>query len=167
MTSAGRGILDIAETASVPRLERLIADAQVAGAVTDAELRDVLSRAGRRRATTTLRAAIAASPGLTLSEAERLLRRLLVSAGVARPLTNHPIGRYRADFAWPGCKLIVELDGFAAHGHRRAFEHDRQRGAELTARGWSVMHVTWRQLVDQPVATVVRIAEALVRRETA
>ena len=58
----------------------------------------------------------------------------------------------------------METDGFAVHGHRQAFEHDRRRNAELTARGYSVMQVTWRQLADEPMAVVARIAAALAVR---
>ena len=164
VTSAARAILDIAATSTLPQLERVIADAQVAKAVTDAQLDDVLSRAGRRRAATTLRRALAGANGLTLSEAERILRRLLHRAGLPQPATNHPIGRYRADFCWPEAMLVIEFDSFAYHAHRRAFHHDRRRNAVLTAGGWSVMQITSEQLEREPLAVVARIAAALAHR---
>ena len=164
VTTAARAILDMAEGATQPEVERLIADAQVAGVVTERQIHDVLGRAGRRRGARTLRLSLADSPGLTRSEAERILRRLLKRAGLPQPVTDYAIGRYRADFAWPEHRLILEFDGFATHGHRRAFRDDRRRGAELTAAGWSVMHVTWDELQDEPLALVARVAEALARR---
>ena len=166
VTTAARAILDIAPTASSNDLEALIADAQVKGVMTERQLHDVLSRAGRHRGAAKLRRILTDAPGLTLSEAERILRRLLRQAGLPQPITDHSIGRYRADFAWPDHQLIVEFDGFASHGHRRAFHRDRQRGAVLTAQGWSVMHVSWDQLRNEPLAVVARIAEALARRAT-
>jgi len=164
MTTAARAILDIAETASAIELEALIADAHVAKVLTERQLHDVLNRAGRRRGAAKLRRILTDAPGLTLSEAERILRRLLKQAGLPQPTTNYAIGRYTADFAWPRHKLIVELDSWAYHGHRKAFHHDRRRNAELTAQGWSVLPVTPQQLRDEPLKVLARIAEALAVR---
>ena len=60
--------------------------------------------------------------------------------------------------------MIVETDGWAAHGHRRAFERDRARDAELAALGYIVVRVTWRQLHDEPLRVVTRVAQVLARR---
>ena len=49
-------------------------------------------------------------------------------------------------FAWPEAQLIVETDGWQAHGVRTAFERDRWRDGKLMAAGWRVMRITWRQL---------------------
>jgi very-short-patch-repair endonuclease len=164
VTTAARAILDTAETATIADLETLIAEAQVKGVMTERQLSDVVERAGRRRGAKKIRSILTDAPGLTLSEAERILRRLLHRAGLPQPRTNYAIGRYRADFAWPAHKLIVEYDGFRTHNHRRAFHHDRRRNAELTAKGWSVMQVTAEQLENEPLALIARIAEALARR---
>jgi very-short-patch-repair endonuclease len=164
VTTAARAILDIAESATIAELETLIADAQIKGVMTERQLADVLSRAGGRRGANKVKRILTDTPGLTLSEAERVLRRLLHQADLPQFVTNHPIGCYRADFAWPEHRLIVEYDGFGTHNHRRAFHHDRRRNAELTAKGWSVMQVTAAQLENEPLAVVARIAEALARR---
>ena len=164
VTTAARAILDIAATATAAELETLIADAQVKGVMAERHLIDVLDRAGRRRGAKKLRAILADAPGLTLSEAERILRRLLRQGGLPQPITNYPIGRYRADFAWPEHRLVVEYDGFSTHAHRKAFHHDRRRNAKLTAEGWSVMQVSADQLRNEPLAVVARVAEALARR---
>jgi very-short-patch-repair endonuclease len=164
VTTAARAILDIAETATIAELETLIADAQVKGVMTERQLQDVLDRAGRRRGAPKLRRILTDAPGLTLSEAERILRRLLRQAGLPQFVTNYPIGRYRAEFAWPEHMLIVEYDGFRTHNHRKAFHHDRRRNAVLVAKKWSVMPVTADQLKNEPLAVIARIAEALARR---
>ena len=161
VTTPARALLEIAPSTTLHRLERYLADAQVAKVVTEAQINDVLARAGRHPGARKLRTLIGETAGVTLSEAERILSRLLKAADLPQPLINHPIGRYRADFAWPAKKLIVEFDGYAAHGHRAAFHHDRRRNAERTAQGYSVMQVTWRQLTDEPTAVVARIAAAL------
>jgi very-short-patch-repair endonuclease len=50
------------------------------------------------------------------------------------------------DFVWQQERLIVELDGFAGHSSRTAFERDRARDRALNAADWRVVRVTWRQL---------------------
>lgn len=157
-------IIGSAATATTHELETLIAQAQVKGAMTEQQLRAALDRAGRRCGAKKILQILTDAPGLTLSEAERILRRLLRQAGLPQPITNHPIGRYRADFAWPDHGLVVEYDGFSTHAHRKAFHHDRRRNAEVTAKGWSVMQVTAAQLRNEPLAVIARIAEALARR---
>jgi very-short-patch-repair endonuclease len=45
--------------------------------------------------------------------------------------------------------------------HRAAFERDRVRDQRLAAHGYVVVRVTWRRLVGEPMAVVVRLAQAL------
>lgn len=58
-------------------------------------------------------------------------------------------------------RLIVEVDGFAFHSTRQAFERDRLRDAELQPAGYRVMRVTWRQIATTPEAVIARLAAAL------
>jgi very-short-patch-repair endonuclease len=76
-------------------------------------------------------------------------------------VTNVRVGGYEVDALWPAERLIVEVDGFAFHSARSSFESDRKRDAELTAAGYRVIRVTWRQLVEEPEAVVARLARAL------
>ena len=163
--SPARILLDLAATATAYELERLVADAQVAGVVAEEQIAELLRRAGRHPGAVRLGAIVAERPGLTRAESERILRRLLRAAGLPQPEADAPLlGRYRADFLFRAHRLVLEVDGFGTHGHRQAFEHDRRRNAALTAAGFSVMQITWRQLHDEPVAVVARIAAALARR---
>jgi very-short-patch-repair endonuclease len=67
------------------------------------------------------------------------------------------------DFFWPTERLVVEIDGFAFHSSKPKFEKDRRRDAELAAAGLRVVRITWRQLVDEPEAVLVRLALTLAR----
>ena len=58
-------------------------------------------------------------------------------------------------------RLIVEVDGYAFHSTRAAFERDRARDAELQARGYRVIRITWRQIETSTHAVVARLAAAL------
>jgi very-short-patch-repair endonuclease len=100
----------------------------------------------------------------TRSELERRFYELVHDAGLPRPLVNHRVGRYVADFAWPDHRVIVETDGYRTHGHRTAFESDHDRAAHLTAQGWVVLRFTWRRLRDEPLLVAVQLAQVLSRR---
>ena len=95
----------------------------------------------------------------TQSELEDALLPALKKAGIPTPLTQHQIGPYRVDFFWPEHKLIVETDGWQRHGHRAAFEEDRARDAHLQAMGYKVLRFTWKQVIDETLVVVVRIAQ--------
>jgi very-short-patch-repair endonuclease len=57
---------------------------------------------------------------------------------------------YEPDALWPDHKLIVELDSRQAHGTTHAFEADRLRDRRLIARGYTVIRIPWRQLLQAP-----------------
>ena len=45
--------------------------------------------------------------------------------------------------------MIVELDGYAAHGTRHRFETARDRDLALQVEGWRPVRVTWLKLRDR------------------
>ena len=107
----------------------------------------------------------AEAPGAapTRSELERRMLRLIERARLPAPRCQYAVGPYTADFAWPEHRVIAETDGYAAHGHRHAFERDRARDAWLSAQGYVVVRFTWRQLRDEPAVVVARLAAVLAR----
>ena len=74
------------------------------------------------------------------------------------------IGRYRVDFAHRPTQTILEVDGWAFHRQRQAFDADRQRDAALAALGWLVIRITWQQINDDPDATFARVGAVLNAR---
>ena len=86
---------------------------------------------------------------------------LIQNARLPSPRTQVRIAGWPADFLWPQQRLIVEVDGYAYHGHRAAFERDRKRDAAHVVAGYRVIRVTWRQLTEEPLAVVAAIASAL------
>jgi very-short-patch-repair endonuclease len=67
------------------------------------------------------------------------------------------------DCLWRERRLVVELDGHAAHGTRAAFERDRLRDRRLQAAAWPVIRLTWGQLDEDPGA-VASDLRALLQR---
>jgi very-short-patch-repair endonuclease len=161
VTTAARAILDEAAAKSTVELEALKADAEVAKVLTEPQLRDVVGRAGRHKGVTKLLRVLDETNGLTRSEAERILRRLLRAAGLPQPQTDYRIGRFKADFAWPALKLIVEFDSYKHHDHRKAFREDKRRAAWLSSQGWTVVPITSDLLKHEPLAVVAMISGAI------
>jgi very-short-patch-repair endonuclease len=165
-TNAARTLLDLAAVLGTSRLERALAEAQVRRLVTERDLEDQLERNPRRPGTRALRRLLDldGGPAFTRSEAERRLLRLVRAAELPTPRVNSRLGRYEVDFLWPEQRLVVEVDSFRFHSPRPRFERDRARDAALAAAGYTVIRVTWRQLVDAPEAVAARVAAALAVR---
>jgi len=128
--------------------------------VTEQSLDAQFERYPRHRATRALRHATTPDPAFTRSEAERRLLDLIRAARLPVPQTNIRVAGHEVDFFWPTANLVVEVDGFAFHSTRAAFERDRVRDRELLAHGHRVLRVTWRQLVDETEALVASLAQA-------
>jgi very-short-patch-repair endonuclease len=99
---------------------------------------------------------------------ETRLNRLLLRAGLPamREYTVWDGGRFvaRVDFCFPDAKLIIEADGFRWHSGRRAWQRDRERRNELTALGWTVIQMTWPDLMQRPNETIERVRNLLQPR---
>jgi very-short-patch-repair endonuclease len=164
VTTIARTILDVAGTASRSELERMIALAEREHDVARAVLIALVDRYPTRRGARTLRALLGApeDAALTRSQAEERLLRLLRRAQLPPPQVNARVVGIEVDFFWRAERLIVEVDGFAFHSSRSTFESDRRRDTMLLARGYRVLRLTWRQISNEPEATLVRIGQALV-----
>jgi very-short-patch-repair endonuclease len=163
VTAPARTILDLAAVVPPRELVRAVAEADTRRLAPRAQLLSLLARAGARPGVGVLRSLLDrdAKPALTRSEAEERLLALIRSAELPEPELNVRIGRHEVDFLWRDRGLVVEVDGFRYHSSRDAFERDRLRDAELGPQGFTVMRITWRQIVGSPEAVVARIAMAL------
>ena len=74
---------------------------------------------------------------------------------------------HEVDFAVPDVLVAVEVDGWAAHGRRTAFERDRARHLDLAARGWLVVRLTWWAVTNRPGHCFGQLKAVLLRRSTA
>ena len=163
VTSPARTVCDVASIADRRETERILSEGRFRGVVRDRDLLRAVDRVPTRRGSSVVRALLHAETesGYTRSEAERRMLRLTHAAGLPRPKLNEPLLGYVVDFLWPAERLVVEVDGFGAHGHRQKFESDRRRDQQLVAAGYRVIRVTWLQLRDQPIAVIASIAQAL------
>jgi very-short-patch-repair endonuclease len=67
---------------------------------------------------------------------------------------NVLVAGWEVDMAWPERRLVVELDGYAFHRHRAAFEADRERDSDLQLAGYRVLRITHRRMDREPAAVV-------------
>jgi very-short-patch-repair endonuclease len=99
------------------------------------------------------------------SAAERRAHRLLRTAGITGWQSNHPVvveGRlYFLDIAFPGVRLVLEIDGRLHEDDPAVFENDRQRQNALVLEGWTVLRFTWRMLEADPAGFVAAVLAAL------
>jgi very-short-patch-repair endonuclease len=101
----------------------------------------------------------------TRSAFERDFLALCHDHGLPRPTVNAQVEGLEVDMLWSDRHLIVELDGYAHHGGRAAFERDRDRDQRLALAGYTVVRVTYRQLNDTPDTIVHRLRRLLQVRD--
>jgi very-short-patch-repair endonuclease len=86
----------------------------------------------------------------------KLWRALRHDALGVRFRRQHPIPPYFADFAAPGARLVVEVDG-GQHGG----EMDAVRDAAMGAAGWRVLRFWNNEVMANLDGVVARIIEAV------
>jgi predicted transcriptional regulator of viral defense system len=158
VTIVPRTLFDLAAVVPTPQVEHALRQSERLRLYDALSLDDLLARYPRRHGSRAIRECLRRlrdlPAGVTREELEARFVAFLDRSGFPRPQLNAwidlKIRRYRADCLWPGPKVIVELDGYATHGTRAAFEDDRERDRRLAVAGYRVMHVTWLQLHATP-----------------
>lgn len=163
VTAPIRTLIDLAGRVRLRRLERALAVAEREGLASQREVLLRIERHPRRPGVPALRALLEsdAEPLLTRSGAEEAFLSLVQKARLTRPESNVVVAGYEVDFLWRVERLVVEVDGFEYHASRASFESDRKKDGELSAQGFQVIRVTWRQLTGEPEAVLARLARSL------
>jgi very-short-patch-repair endonuclease len=163
ITTPARTICDLAATEPLRDVESALTEARIHRLATDRQIKAVIHNAPTRPGAPIIRSLLEQEDdsGYTRSKAERLLRDLIAKANLERPLFNEPLLGFVVDALWPQQRVVIEVDGYAYHHHRAAFERDRARDQQLIAAGYTVIRVTWIQLRDRPIETIATIIRAL------
>lgn len=165
VTTVPRTLLDLAGLVPRHQVERAINEADVRRLHDPLSLADLLDRYPRRRGAATIRSILRDGVTVTRSELEARFLSCLRRSGLPLPEVNAPLhvaGRWiECDCLWRDRGLIVELDGWAAHGTAAAFERDRARDRILQAHGWRLARITWRQLRDDGHAVAYDLSALL------
>lgn len=165
LTTPEQTILDLG---SIP-----IPSKQLLRAVGEAEYQRILSRdrlrdiSRGRKGATVVREALGDAPSPTHSVLEEQFLRLLRRAELPEPDVNAWIGGRQVDFLWPQQRVIVETDGWAAHGRRDSFDRDRARDLDFEARGYRTARISQTNLRRKPLAALVRVGALLLAHSAA
>lgn len=171
-TTPARTLLDLAglrapESLTTRALERAVAESLALRLSSLRHLRMMAERHSRHAGSRRLIGLLGDDPpAFTRSEAEERFLDLIRRAQLPKPRVNARIGGYEVDFFWPAEGCVAEIDGFAVHASRAAFEADRKRDAVLAGKGVTVIRSTWRQLEAEPEAVIARLALTLARRRS-
>lgn len=101
---------------------------------------------------------------LTRSELEERFVALCERENIPLPEVNASVCGLLVDAVWEKQKVVVELDGHAAHATPAAVERDRRREVRLRAAGYVVLRYTWQQIVREPDVVVGDLRTALTGR---
>jgi len=160
VTSVPRTILDLAATEPLDEVKRLLREMEFKELWDRLSLWDLVERYPGRRGIRVVTAALEGLKDEPVGEQKSPLEERFApfchQHRLPLPRFNDPIeagGKlFQVDCHWPGTNQIVELDGWQAHNSRSAFREDKARDRRLAAAGYTVTHITWNQLDDEPEA---------------
>jgi hypothetical protein len=173
VTSSPRTLLDLATVIGPRALARAVEQSEVLRLTDALSLPDLVARHRGRRGVPAVRrilarervdAAVTRSRSRTASSLSSRTPTCL--ARTSTPRLELSGGWIEVDCMWRGPRVMVELDGYASHRTREAFERDRARDRALQAARWHVVRVTWRHLHETP-DTVAAELRALLSPATA
>ncbi|HET9601698.1 MAG TPA: type IV toxin-antitoxin system AbiEi family antitoxin domain-containing protein [Acidimicrobiales bacterium] len=99
---------------------------------------------------------------------ELRMARLLRDHGLPPAEFHRRVAGYEVDFAIDVHRIVLECDGWDAHGrNRRQFERDRERDPTLIATGWLILRFTWVQITRRPAWVATMIRQAIATRQAA
>jgi very-short-patch-repair endonuclease len=160
VTIVPRTILDLAATEPLDTVKALLREMEYRELWGALSLRDLIDRYPGRRGIRKVKAALEGvkdePTGERKSPLEERFAPFLRHHHLPLPRFNDPIAvgtkTFQVDCHWPSLRQIVELDGWQSHKSRSAFREDRARDRILHVHGYTVTHLTWNQLDDEPEA---------------
>ena len=170
VTNAGRTLVDIAGSVTEDQLEQAVEDALRRKLASIRHIKWVMNgRSGKgAKGCRVLKRLIddLSVTRPTESVFETKLLQSLRKAGLPPPVRQFQIfdgNRFvaRVDFSYPWAKVAIEADSYSFHSGRQAWEADIDRRAAITALGWLVINVTFRQMKSDLDAVVDRVRAAL------
>ena len=159
-TTVARTLVDLCAVVPPRMIERALEQSYVLRLVEPGAIEDALERATGRR-TAPLRRLLAVerrAPTLTRSELEEAFLALCRRGGLPDPEVNVHLHGYEVDFLWRAQRRVVEVDGYAFHSMRGAFERDRRKDVDLELAGFPVTRFTHDQVIYNPDETLRRTA---------
>jgi very-short-patch-repair endonuclease len=162
-TTVARTVFDLAEVGDRSLLERAWEEADRLGLLLIGDIERACERGRGRRALRPIRRLLsdARAPEIRRSSLEDRFARFCDEHRLPPRLTNVLVLGREVDVYWPSARLVVELDGFAFHGHRAAFERDRARDIDLLVEGIRVIRITHRRLDEEAGVVAAKLGALL------
>jgi predicted transcriptional regulator of viral defense system len=167
-TTIARTTLDLASVLPRRGVEQFCEAAPRRDGFDPFALTALIGRHRGRRGVATLRSVVAEwDPDLarTRSELEVRFLRLVIGAGLERPVVNGLIeaggSRFEVDFHWPEQRLIVETDGRAFHDNPVARRRDADRDRVLASAGWRIQRFDWPDVTAHAARTRAALRDRL------
>ena len=163
--SADLVLIDLAPMLGESELEVALVAAESLGMLKRGRLAELVEARAGEPGIPKLRELLALEPALTRSDLELVGLSICRTAGVERPLVNHPVSvpsltkPLIVDFAWPDLKLVVEADSQRFHGDWERAEADRERDQLLALAGWRCHRFVRSRLAGDPSGSAKRLAE--------
>ncbi|MDQ1438325.1 MAG: hypothetical protein QOK43_1954 [Acidimicrobiaceae bacterium] len=160
VTSVPRTLIDLTSVLMPDWVERLVHESIMRRLCEYADVR----RAAEHAAANDVNGAIAMlglvgeAEGTTPLEA--MWHKILRQAGLPPAVTQHQVAvgsrLFVLDFAWPDARVALEVNGFAPHRTRAAFDRDHEKVATLQAAGWQVVSASARTPRDTVLSALRR-----------
>lgn len=175
-TSAVRTVLDLASTLERRELTAVTDQVVREGLATEDQLVDRFQQTRRRgkRGYVLLGEVIEEVVGRPVGSASRfedLAVELVLDLGLPMPVLQHPVEiagtTVYLDMAWPELELLIECDSLAYHRDVHAFRWDRRRQNALVLLGWTVLRLSFDDVVRRRAATGSTILAAYERQVAA
>lgn len=147
VTSLARTVLDCAPTTPPTRLSRLINDALLSPYLTENRLAEAISSYPLHPGTKLVRPHVV-DGDRTRSDLEDAFLGFCRRFKLPRPQTNVIVNGREVDALFAAERVIVEVDGWRIHRHRRSFRKDRRDDAIAAAAGYMTVRITDDRLVD-------------------
>lgn len=171
VTTRERTLFDCLGRLPEPEASGLLAWAVTRDVLSAADLQQAVARRPDRWGNRQRRQAVQDASSGALSTAERrmhhVLRRSRITGwhGDGRILDARGKVVARVDVLFEQERLVLEVDGFAFHGHDR-FQEDRTRQNALVALGYTVLRFTWSDLTERPRAVARQVEQTLALLRT-
>ena len=163
MTSLERTVLDLAASEPATRVRLLLEAAQRRDLLAVRRIEAEIAASNGHRGVGVLRAALLElddEPPSVRSSLEARFLELVRGSGLPQPIVNVLVADELIDARWPGHDLVVEVDSWAYHRSRRAFEADRRRDNRLTLTGQRLLRFTDTRIAREPDAVIAELRAA-------
>jgi predicted transcriptional regulator of viral defense system len=167
VTSVARTLLDLAWILRSDQIARVLSRAEELKLLDLEAINAVIERNRGHHGAKRLRYALDIyKPAVfSRSEFERRFVAYLVDSGLPQPATGWNELGHEVDVYWPELRFGVELDTWATHGTRDAFERDHDRDLDFAVAEVETIRVSERQFRREPDAIATKVARLLERRQ--